>query len=79
MEPQKEPVTHIDYCQYPLVGQINDTLTNQAAHTEKFSHDWHTRPSSSGKSDMEWHRAAVPQSKHCQEPDRLRQVGAASP
>lgn len=32
-------VTKLDYCQYLLVSQINYTLTNFAAHTEKFSHD----------------------------------------
>ena len=32
-------VTRLDYCQYLLVSQINYTLTNFAAHTEKFSHD----------------------------------------
>ena len=32
-------VTRLDYCQYLLVSQINYTLTNFAAHTDKFSHD----------------------------------------
>jgi hypothetical protein len=32
-------VTRLDYCQYLLVTQINDTLTYFADHTEKFSHD----------------------------------------
>jgi hypothetical protein len=35
----KEPVTHLDYCQYLLVSQINYTLTNFADHCEQFSHD----------------------------------------
>ena len=32
-------VTRLDYCQYLLVSQINYTLTNFAAHSERFSHD----------------------------------------
>lgn len=35
----KEPVTRLDYCQYLLVSQINDTLTHFADHCEQFSHD----------------------------------------
>lgn len=35
----KKQVTRIDYCQYLLVSQINDTLTNFADHSEEFSHD----------------------------------------
>ncbi len=35
----KEALTHLDYCQYLLVSQINYTLTNFADHSEKFSHD----------------------------------------
>jgi hypothetical protein len=35
----KPPVTRLDYCQYLLVSQINDTLTNFADHCEQFSHD----------------------------------------
>jgi hypothetical protein len=35
----KKPVTRLDYCQYLLVSQINDTLTNFADHCEQFSHD----------------------------------------
>ncbi len=30
-------VTRLDYCQFLLVSQINDTLTNYADHSEKFS------------------------------------------
>ncbi len=33
------PVTRLDYCQYLLVSQINDTLTNFADHGEQCSHD----------------------------------------
>ena len=43
MRPRKERVTRLDYCQYLLVSQINYTLTNYAAHTEKFSHDMANR------------------------------------
>ena len=32
-------MTRLDYCQYLLVSQINDTLTNFADHCEQFSHD----------------------------------------
>jgi hypothetical protein len=39
MEPIRQPVTRIDYCQYLLISQINYTLTNFADHTEHFSHD----------------------------------------
>ena len=39
MKPRSQPVTRIDCCQYLLISQINDTLTNFAEHTEKFSHD----------------------------------------
>lgn len=39
MEPKRQPVTRLDYCQYLLVSQINYTLTNFADHTEQFSHD----------------------------------------
>jgi hypothetical protein len=39
MEPKKRQVTRLDYCQYLLVSQINNTLTNSAEHAEKFSHD----------------------------------------
>jgi len=35
----KEAVTRLDYCQYLQVSQINYTLTNFAAHSERFSHD----------------------------------------
>ena len=35
----KKPVTRLDYCQYLLVSQINDTLTNFADHGEPCSHD----------------------------------------
>jgi hypothetical protein len=35
----KKPVTRLDDCQYLLVSQINDTLTNFADHCEPFSHD----------------------------------------
>jgi len=43
MNPKKERVTRLEYCQYLLVSQINYTLTNYADHTEKFSHDMATR------------------------------------
>ena len=43
MNPKKERVTRLDYCQYLLVSQINYTLTNYADHTEKFSHDMANR------------------------------------
>ncbi len=33
------PVTRLDYCQYLLVSQSNDTLTNFADHCEQCSHD----------------------------------------
>jgi len=39
MERDKQTVTRLDYCQYLLSIQFNDTLTNFADHTEKFSHD----------------------------------------
>lgn len=39
MEPKRQPITRLDYCQYLLVSQINYTLTNFADHTEQFSHD----------------------------------------
>jgi len=39
MRPKTQIVTRLDYCQYLLVSQINDTLTNFAEHSEKFSHD----------------------------------------
>lgn len=39
MEPKRQTVTRLDYCQYLLVSQINYTLTNFAEHTEQFSHD----------------------------------------
>lgn len=32
-------MTRLDYCQYLLVSQSNYTLTNFAAHSDKFSHD----------------------------------------
>jgi hypothetical protein len=32
-------VTRLDYCQYLLVSQINDTLTNFADHCAQCSHD----------------------------------------
>lgn len=35
----KDPVTRLDYCQYLLISQINYTLTNFAAHSERVSHD----------------------------------------
>jgi hypothetical protein len=35
----KKPVTRLDYCQYLLVSQSNDTLTNFADHCEQCSHD----------------------------------------
>jgi hypothetical protein len=43
MNPKKERVTRLSYCQYLLVSQINYTLTNYADHTEKFSHDMANR------------------------------------
>ena len=43
MIPKKERVTRLDYCQYLVVSQINNTLTNYAEHTEKFSHDMANR------------------------------------
>jgi hypothetical protein len=33
------PVSRLDYRQYLMSSQINDTLTNFAEHTEQFSHD----------------------------------------
>jgi hypothetical protein len=39
MKPTKQAVTRLDYCQYLLSSQINDTLTNFADHTDAFSHD----------------------------------------
>ena len=39
MNPRKERVTRLAYCQYLLVSQLNYTLTNYADHTENFSHD----------------------------------------
>ena len=36
---KKEKVSRPDYCQYLPVSQINYTLTDFAAHCEKFSHD----------------------------------------
>jgi hypothetical protein len=39
MRPRTQTVSRLDYCQYLLVSQINYTLTNFAAHSEKFSHD----------------------------------------
>jgi Transposase DDE domain len=39
MEPKRQPITRLDYCQYLLVSHINYTLTNFADHTEQFSHD----------------------------------------
>ena len=36
-------MTRLDYCQYLLVSQINDTLTNYADHSDKFSHDMANR------------------------------------
>jgi len=39
MRPKTKTVTHLDYCQYLLVSQINYMLTNFAEHSEKFSHD----------------------------------------
>ena len=33
------PVTRLDDCQYLLVSQINDTLTNVADHCAQCSHD----------------------------------------
>jgi hypothetical protein len=35
----KTPVTRLADCQYLLVSQIDDTLTNVADHCEAFSHD----------------------------------------
>jgi hypothetical protein len=35
----KAKVTRLDYCQYLLVSQINDTLTHFADHCVQFSHD----------------------------------------
>jgi hypothetical protein len=35
----KKPVTRLDSCQYLLVSQRNDTLTNFADHCEQCSHD----------------------------------------
>jgi len=35
----KTSVTRLDYCQYLLASQINDTLTYFADHGERFSHD----------------------------------------
>src|SRR4051794_36979866 len=32
-------VTRLDYCQFLLVSQTNNTLTYFAEHSEKFSHD----------------------------------------
>ena len=32
-------MTRIDYCQYLLSSQMNDTLTHFAEHTEGMSHD----------------------------------------
>jgi hypothetical protein len=32
-------ITHLDYCQYLLVSQLNYTLTNFADHCAQFSHD----------------------------------------
>jgi len=32
-------VTRLDYCQYLLVSQINDTLTHFADHCAQYSHD----------------------------------------
>lgn len=32
-------VTRLDYCQYLLITQINDTLTYYADHNEQCSHD----------------------------------------
>ena len=35
----KTSVTRLDYCQYLLVSQLNDTLTNFADHSAQCSHD----------------------------------------
>ena len=43
MNPRKERVTRLDYCQYLLVSQLNYTLTNYADHTDNFSHDMANR------------------------------------
>jgi hypothetical protein len=43
MKAKTECVTRLDYCQYLLVSQINDTLTNYADHSDKFSHDMANR------------------------------------
>jgi hypothetical protein len=39
MGPRTQIISRLDYCQYLLVSQVNYTLTNFAAHSEKFSHD----------------------------------------
>ncbi len=39
MEPKRDPITRLEYCQYLLVSQINYTLTHFAEHSEQFSHD----------------------------------------
>jgi len=38
MRRRTQTVSRLDYCQYLLVSQINETLTNFAEHSEKFSH-----------------------------------------
>lgn len=43
MNAKTERVTRLDYSQYLLVSQINYTLTNYAAHSERFSHDMANR------------------------------------
>jgi len=42
MKAKTERVTRLDYCQYLLVSQINDTLTNYADHTDKLAMIWRT-------------------------------------
>ena len=39
MNRHHQPVTRLDDCQYVLSSHINDTVTNFADHTDKFSHD----------------------------------------
>ena len=43
MRPKKDRVTRLAYCQYLLVSQINDTLTNYAEQTERLSPDMANR------------------------------------
>ena len=39
MNPQPDSITRLDYCQYLLSSQINNTLTNCVEHSAHFSHD----------------------------------------